>query len=142
MTKGAPQVDLPFTGEIVVEESQAAVRSIELQLVRAETVKNEKGEATKELTEIQNLQIADGDVARGPEPESKCICCKAVALTPRGGREASATPRGGREKRDARSTSSTSEPAGAASSSPSTCSSRACSRARPCRRTTTGSSSR
>lgn len=59
------QVDLPFTGEIVVEESQAAVRSIELQLVRAETVRHPDGQATKDLTEIQNVQIADGDVARG-----------------------------------------------------------------------------
>mmetsp|Transcript_27612 Transcript_27612/g.85811 ORF Transcript_27612/g.85811 Transcript_27612/m.85811 type:complete len:303 (+) Transcript_27612:391-1299(+) len=58
-------VDLPFTGEIVVEESQAAVRSIELQLVRAETVRHPDGQATKDLTEIQNVQIADGDVARG-----------------------------------------------------------------------------
>jgi len=54
----------PFTGEITVKESEAAIKSIELQLVRVETCGCADGYA-KESTEIQNIQIADGDIARG-----------------------------------------------------------------------------
>lgn len=58
-------INLPFTGEIVVEESEAEVKSIELQLVRSETVRHpENGNNAREATEIQNIQIADGDVTR------------------------------------------------------------------------------
>ncbi|KAF6122546.1 VPS26 endosomal protein sorting factor C [Phyllostomus discolor] len=54
----------PLTGELVVESSEAAVRSIELQLVRVETCGCAEGYA-RDATEIQNIQIADGDVCRG-----------------------------------------------------------------------------
>ena len=57
------QVHLPFTGEIVVEASEAPVKSIHLLLVRVETVRGEANEAS-EATEIQDIQIADGDVCR------------------------------------------------------------------------------
>jgi hypothetical protein len=57
------QVNMPFTGEIVVQESESAVKSIEVQLVRVETVAYAEGQA-REATEIQNVQIADGDVCR------------------------------------------------------------------------------
>ena len=57
-------INLPFTGELVVEESEAAVKSVELQLVRSETVNCDNGTTIKEATEIQNLQIADGDLCR------------------------------------------------------------------------------
>ena len=58
-------INLPFTGEFVVEESAAAVKSIELQLVRSETVRHpESGNTAREATEIQNIQIAEGDVTR------------------------------------------------------------------------------
>lgn len=58
-------INLPFTGEFVVEESAAAVKSIELQLVRSETVRHpENGNTARESTEIQNIQIAEGDVCR------------------------------------------------------------------------------
>ena len=58
-------INLPFTGEFVVEESQASVKSIELQLVRSETVRHpESGNTAREATEIQNIQIAEGDVCR------------------------------------------------------------------------------
>ncbi|KAK2960484.1 Down syndrome critical region protein 3 (DSCR3) [Blattamonas nauphoetae] len=52
----------PFTGEIEVIHSSLPIRSIELQLVRVETVvsSGKKGE-----TEIQNIQIADGDLLHG-----------------------------------------------------------------------------
>ena len=53
----------PFKGSIVVEKSKAAIRSIELQLVRVETVAYAEGQA-REATEIQNVQVADGDVSR------------------------------------------------------------------------------
>ncbi|XP_011809395.1 PREDICTED: Down syndrome critical region protein 3 isoform X4 [Colobus angolensis palliatus] len=54
----------PLTGELVVESSEAAIRSVELQLVRVETCGCAEGYA-RDATEIQNIQIADGDVCRG-----------------------------------------------------------------------------
>ncbi|XP_059676525.1 vacuolar protein sorting-associated protein 26C isoform X3 [Gavia stellata] len=54
----------PLTGELVVENAEAAVKSIELQLVRVETCGCAEGYA-RDATEIQNIQIADGDVCRG-----------------------------------------------------------------------------
>lgn len=54
----------PFTGEITVVHSAAKIRSIELQLVRVETIAYADGTA-REATEIQNLQVGDGDVCRG-----------------------------------------------------------------------------
>jgi len=53
-----------FTGMITVQESEAVIKSIELQLVRVETCGCADGYA-KEPTEIQNIQVAEGDVARG-----------------------------------------------------------------------------
>lgn len=57
-------VGKPFTGEVTVERSLATIRSIELQLVRVETCGCAEGYA-RDPTEIQNIQIADGDVCRG-----------------------------------------------------------------------------
>jgi len=57
-------INKPFTGELRLEESEAIIKSIELQLVRVETCGCADGYA-KEATEIQNIQIADGDVCRG-----------------------------------------------------------------------------
>lgn len=57
------QVHIPFTGQIVIESSAAPIKSIELQLVRVETVAYSEGTA-REATEIQNIQLADGDVCR------------------------------------------------------------------------------
>ncbi|CAH1797418.1 unnamed protein product [Owenia fusiformis] len=53
----------PFTGELVVASSEVAIKSIEMQLVRVETCGCAEGYA-KDATEIQNIQIADGDVCR------------------------------------------------------------------------------
>jgi hypothetical protein len=50
--------------QLTVEESEERIKSIELQLVRVETVRNDGKEAI-ERTEIQNLQVGEGDVARG-----------------------------------------------------------------------------
>ncbi|XP_067897300.1 vacuolar protein sorting-associated protein 26C isoform X3 [Heterodontus francisci] len=53
----------PLTGELVVENSDMPVKSIELQLVRVETCGCAEGYA-RDATEIQNIQIADGNVCR------------------------------------------------------------------------------
>ncbi|CAM9385401.1 unnamed protein product [Discosporangium mesarthrocarpum] len=57
-------ISRPLTGEIVVEESETPIKSLEVQLVRVETVEQAEGRL-REATEIQNLQIGDGDVCRG-----------------------------------------------------------------------------
>lgn len=54
----------PLTGELVVENSEVPVKSIELQLVRVETCGCAEGYA-RDTTEIQNIQIAEGDVCHG-----------------------------------------------------------------------------
>uniref|UniRef100_H3AT27 Vacuolar protein sorting-associated protein 26C n=1 Tax=Latimeria chalumnae TaxID=7897 RepID=H3AT27_LATCH len=54
----------PLTGELVVESSEVPVKSIELQLVRVETCGCAEGYA-RDATEIQNIQIAEGDICRG-----------------------------------------------------------------------------
>ncbi|CAL8275844.1 unnamed protein product [Boreogadus saida] len=54
----------PLTGELMVENSQVAIKSIELQLVRVETCGCAEGYA-RDATEIQNIQIAEGDVCHG-----------------------------------------------------------------------------
>ncbi|XP_018410652.1 PREDICTED: Down syndrome critical region protein 3 isoform X2 [Nanorana parkeri] len=54
----------PLTGELIVETSEVALKSIELQLVRVETCGCAEGYA-RDATEIQNIQIAEGDVCRG-----------------------------------------------------------------------------
>jgi len=51
----------PLTGHVILEECQTAVRSLELQLVRVETCGCAEGYA-KDATEIQNIQIGEGDV--------------------------------------------------------------------------------
>lgn len=53
----------PFTGQLRVLESAVAIKSIELQLIRIETCGCAEGFA-REATEIQNIQISDGDVCR------------------------------------------------------------------------------
>ena len=55
-------LNAPFTGEITVVESAAKIKSIELQLVRVESVTAAGIAPTREATEIQNLQIGDGRV--------------------------------------------------------------------------------
>ncbi|KAB0401212.1 hypothetical protein E2I00_018560 [Balaenoptera physalus] len=60
----------PLTGELVVESSEAAIKSIELQLPLAtssplDSKKRCAEGYARDATEIQNIQIADGDVCRG-----------------------------------------------------------------------------
>eukprot|EP00325_Prymnesiales_sp_UTEX-LB-985_P005825 CAMPEP_0174697850 /NCGR_PEP_ID=MMETSP1094-20130205/3604_1 /TAXON_ID=156173 /ORGANISM="Chrysochromulina brevifilum, Strain UTEX LB 985" /LENGTH=330 /DNA_ID=CAMNT_0015894919 /DNA_START=51 /DNA_END=1043 /DNA_ORIENTATION=- len=54
----------PLTGEVIVEECTATIKSVELQLVRVETCGYQDGMA-REATEIQNIQIADGPICHG-----------------------------------------------------------------------------
>ena len=58
-------INLPFTGELTIQESETPVSSIELQLVRVESITDDAtGKSAKDRTEIQNIQIGDGDVCR------------------------------------------------------------------------------
>uniref|UniRef100_A0A3P8WTU1 VPS26 endosomal protein sorting factor C n=1 Tax=Cynoglossus semilaevis TaxID=244447 RepID=A0A3P8WTU1_CYNSE len=57
-------ISQPLTGEVVVENSDIPIKSIELQLVRVETCGCAEGYA-RDATEIQNIQIAEGDVCHG-----------------------------------------------------------------------------
>lgn len=56
-------ISLPFTGEVIVESSDVAVRTMELQLVRIESLTLESTNL-REATEVQIIQIVDGDVCR------------------------------------------------------------------------------
>lgn len=53
-----------FTGEVTVAECAASIKSIELQLVRVETILHGGAQVARESTEIQNLQVGDGDVCK------------------------------------------------------------------------------
>ncbi|XP_018578599.1 Down syndrome critical region protein 3 homolog [Anoplophora glabripennis] len=53
----------PFKGKLILVRCAVPVRSIELQLVRVETCGCAEGYA-REATEIQNIQIGDGDVPK------------------------------------------------------------------------------
>ncbi|KAM3958312.1 vacuolar protein sorting-associated protein 26C [Aphomia sociella] len=57
-------LDKPLTGKIRVDECSVPIKSIELQLVRVETCGCAEG-YSRDATEIQNIQIGDGDVCRG-----------------------------------------------------------------------------
>eukprot|EP00667_Euglena_gracilis_P016820 EG_transcript_17635 len=54
----------PLTGSICVEHSDTRISRIELQLVRVEFCSTANG-VTKEATEVQNIQVVEGDVCRG-----------------------------------------------------------------------------
>ena len=59
-------INEPFTGEFNVEVSVAAIRSVELQLVRVESVRSTDGRNTliEEASEIMRIQIAEGNICR------------------------------------------------------------------------------
>lgn len=52
-----------FSGKLVIKKCAVDIKSIELQLVRVESCTYMEGEA-REATEIQNIQIADGNIVR------------------------------------------------------------------------------
>lgn len=64
LTSSVLNITDPLTGELMVESCEAQIKSIEIQLVRVETCGCAEGYA-KDATEIQNIQIADGDISRG-----------------------------------------------------------------------------
>eukprot|EP01100_Stratorugosa_tubuloviscum_P012304 TRINITY_DN57_c0_g2_i1.p2 TRINITY_DN57_c0_g2~~TRINITY_DN57_c0_g2_i1.p2 ORF type:complete len:296 (-),score=146.10 TRINITY_DN57_c0_g2_i1:1344-2231(-) len=64
LTTATCNITKPLSGELTVESCDAVVRSVEIQLVRVETCGCADGFA-KEATEIQNIQIGDGDIPRG-----------------------------------------------------------------------------
>ncbi len=57
----------PFNGFIIVKESEIPIKSLELQFIRNEKVFLPGGEQITEISEIQNLQIGDGDVIKNIE---------------------------------------------------------------------------
>ncbi|XP_001947258.1 Down syndrome critical region protein 3 homolog [Acyrthosiphon pisum] len=54
----------PFTGEMKIEHSDIPIKSIDVQLVRVETCGCAEG-FSKDATEIQNIQVAEGNVSTG-----------------------------------------------------------------------------
>ncbi|XP_074104101.1 vacuolar protein sorting-associated protein 26C [Cotesia typhae] len=54
----------PLTGQVIIEETAALIKSIELQLVRVETCGCAEG-YSRDATEIQNIQIGEGNVCTG-----------------------------------------------------------------------------
>ena len=52
----------PFDGHIITKESEYVIKSVEVQLVRVEVFENKTY-----ATEVQNIQVADGDVIRDME---------------------------------------------------------------------------
>lgn len=54
----------PMTGQLLIKKCAVDIKSIELQLVRVESCTYMEGEA-REATEIQNIQISDGNIVRG-----------------------------------------------------------------------------
>ncbi|XP_067647019.1 vacuolar protein sorting-associated protein 26C [Eurosta solidaginis] len=54
-------VTRPLTGQLTVQHTEVAIKSIELQLVRVETCGCAEG-YSKDATEIQTIHIADGNV--------------------------------------------------------------------------------
>ncbi|KAK0080505.1 hypothetical protein PV325_013839 [Microctonus aethiopoides] len=51
----------PLTGDVIIEKTETPVKSIELQLIRVETCGCAEG-YSKDSTEIQNIQIGEGNV--------------------------------------------------------------------------------
>ncbi|XP_017775160.1 PREDICTED: Down syndrome critical region protein 3 homolog [Nicrophorus vespilloides] len=56
----------PLTGFLVLEKCAKPIRSVELQLVRVETCGCAEG-YSRDATEIQNIQIGDGDIPQNIE---------------------------------------------------------------------------
>ena len=60
-------IDKPFNGFINIKECSTPIKSIELQFMRNEKIIFKEFEGNSEVSEIQNLQIGDGDVIRNIE---------------------------------------------------------------------------
>ncbi|KAJ5077003.1 vacuolar protein sorting-associated protein 26c [Anaeramoeba ignava] len=55
-------INSPLTGFLVVQSTEFPLRSIEVQLIRSETCGTKEDGFMKEDTQIQNIEIADGNV--------------------------------------------------------------------------------
>jgi hypothetical protein len=55
-------IESPITGEFIIRKCMSTISSVELQLIRVETIIINDTEI-REATEIQNLQIMDGHAA-------------------------------------------------------------------------------
>lgn len=64
LERTAVNIHEPLLGELTIKHCAVEIRSIELQLVRVESYSHMDDEA-REATEIQNIQIADGNPIRG-----------------------------------------------------------------------------
>ena len=60
-------IDKPFNGFITIKDCSVDIKSIELQFLRNEKVLYPEFKGISEVSEIQNLQIGDGDVVRNLE---------------------------------------------------------------------------
>jgi len=60
-------IDKPFNGFITIKDCSVDIKSIELQFLRNEKVLYSEFKGISEVSEIQNLQIGDGDVVRNLE---------------------------------------------------------------------------
>ena len=60
-------LDKPFNGFCNIKECSTQIKSIELQFLRNEKILFKEFEGISEVSEIQNLQIGDGDVIRNLE---------------------------------------------------------------------------
>jgi hypothetical protein len=56
-------INTPLNGTVVIEKCDVPIKSVEIQLIRVETCGCTEGFA-KEASEIQNIQIAEGDIPR------------------------------------------------------------------------------
>lgn len=63
---------LPFTGEVIVELSEAPIKSIDLQLIRCEYIDFEN-RVTNDASEVQLIQIAEGNVCRNFSIPIYCV---------------------------------------------------------------------
>ena len=60
-------IDKPFNGFCNIKECSTQIKSVELQFLRNEKIFNSEFKGVGEVSEIQNLQIGDGDVIRNLE---------------------------------------------------------------------------
>lgn len=62
-----PDINKELNGWIKIIKCDTPIKSVEMQFVRNEKVILSNGESLVEMSEIQNLQIGDGDVVRNNE---------------------------------------------------------------------------
>jgi hypothetical protein len=76
-------INKELDGWVKIVECELPIKSLELQFVRNEKVTLSNGDNLSEVSEIQNLQIADGDVIKGTEISLNMVfprhfCCAGI----------------------------------------------------------------